>query len=93
MAGFSWKGKGVGTRKAATKELCEPGSAEKGGIRYLHVGGREFSAFKSQPAMINRTCETAAGPRRADEKQDDRVLEDGAGAPSTLLLAAASART
>lgn len=93
MARFSWKGKRVGTRKAATKELCESGSAERGGIRYLHVGGREFSAFKSQPAMINRTRETAAGPRQADGKQDDRVLEDGAGAPSTLPLGTASTRT
>lgn len=76
VAGFPWKGKGVGTRKAATEELLEPGawslepgSAEKRRYQISPWEGREFSAFRSQSAVMNSSCETAAGPRQADDKR------------------------
>lgn len=47
--GRRWGG-GVGPRKAVTRECFEPGLQIRQGISPLHVGGREFSAFKSQTA-------------------------------------------
>lgn len=57
---------------------------EKGDIRYLHVGGREFSAFKSQRATIRIMCERAAAGSRQAREEEDIVPKGGADAPSRL---------
>lgn len=72
------KGRGWVPGKLPRRSCWSLALQRRGGIRYLRgAGGREFSAFKSQPAMINSTCETAAGPRRADKEKDDRVWRTG----------------
>lgn len=59
---------------------------ERGGIRYIHVGGWEFSAFKSQRVTVRSMCELAAGSRQTGEEKDDIVLGGGACAPSRLAF-------